>query len=64
MINKVVLGLLLGASTSYVAAQTDIQVPPNNAYAQDSRGVVTRSAFGLCWRSGSWTPGDAVAGRP
>jgi OOP family OmpA-OmpF porin len=62
MINKVVLGLLLGASTSYVAAQTDIQVPANNAYAQDSRGVVTRSAFGLCWRSGSWTPGDAVAG--
>ncbi|ABR91226.1 OmpA family protein [Janthinobacterium sp. Marseille] len=62
MINKVVLGLLLGASSSYVAAQTDIQVPPNNAYAQDSRGVVTRSAFGLCWRSGTWTPGDAVAG--
>lgn len=61
MINKVVLGLLLGAS-SYVAAQTDIQVPANNAYAQDSRGVVTRSAFGLCWRSGTWTPADAVPG--
>ena len=42
MINKVVLGLLLGASASYVAAQTDIQVPANNAYTQDSRGVVTR----------------------
>lgn len=62
MINKVVLGLLLGASASYVAAQTDIQVPANNAYTQDSRGVVTRSAFGLCWRSGAWTPADAVAG--
>lgn len=62
MINKVVLGLLLGASSSYVAAQTDIQVPANNAYAQDSRGVVTRSAFGLCWRSGTWTPADAVPG--
>lgn len=62
MINKVVLGLLLGASASYVAAQTDIQVPANNAYAQDSRGVATRSAFSLCWRSGTWTPADAVAG--
>lgn len=62
MINKVVLGLLLGASSSFAAAQTDIQVPSKNAYTQDSRGVVTRSDFGLCWRSGTWTPEDAIAG--
>jgi OOP family OmpA-OmpF porin len=64
MFNKLVLGLLVGAASSYAAAQTitDIQVPSNSAYSQDSRGVVTRSAYGLCWRSGSWTPNDAVAG--
>ncbi|MGH8806278.1 MAG: OmpA family protein [Noviherbaspirillum sp.] len=29
---------------------------------QDSRGVIARSPFGLCWRTGYWTPADAVAG--
>jgi OOP family OmpA-OmpF porin len=29
---------------------------------QDSRGVIARNPFGLCWRTGYWTPADAVAG--
>ncbi len=64
MINKLALGLLVGAASSYVAAQTttDIQAPSNPAYSQDSRGTITRSNYDLCWRSGFWTPNDAVAG--
>lgn len=64
MINKLALGLLVGAASSYAAAQTvtDIQAPSSHSYSQDTRGTVTRSGFGLCWRSGSWTPDNAVAG--
>lgn len=62
MINKLALGFLMGASSVCVFAQTtDIQIP-NDGYNQDSRGAVTRSGYGLCWRSGTWTPNDAVAG--
>lgn len=62
MIDKLALGLLMGVSSTFAFAQTDIQAPQNNGYNQDSRGAVTRSGFGLCWRSGSWTATDAVAG--
>lgn len=42
---------------------TDIQAKtPNSAYVQDSRGVIARSGTGLCWRTGYWTPADAVPG--
>ncbi|MBI3284327.1 MAG: OmpA family protein [Burkholderiales bacterium] len=44
-------------------AQTDIRAgTPNSAYVQDGRGVITRSGAGLCWRTGYWTPADAVPG--
>ncbi|CAN5738248.1 OmpA family protein [soil metagenome] len=44
-------------------AQTDIKASTiNSAYLQDARGAVTRSGAGLCWRSGYWTPADAVTG--
>lgn len=33
-----------------------------SAYAQDSNGQIVRSADGLCWRTGYWTPSDAVTG--
>jgi OOP family OmpA-OmpF porin len=45
------------------SAQQDIQAKtPNSAYLQDSRGVIVRDPFGLCWRTGTWTPADAVPG--
>ncbi|HZW13906.1 MAG TPA: OmpA family protein, partial [Noviherbaspirillum sp.] len=45
------------------SAQQDIKAKtPNSAYLQDSRGVVARDPFGLCWRTGTWTPADAVGG--
>lgn len=35
---------------------------PYSAYVQDGRGVIARDPFGLCWRTGYWTPADAVPG--
>jgi OOP family OmpA-OmpF porin len=35
---------------------------PYSAYVHDTRGVITRNPFGLCWRTGYWTPADAVPG--
>jgi OOP family OmpA-OmpF porin len=47
----------------YAPLTTDIQAKtPYSAYVQDARGVITRNPFGLCWRTGYWTPADAVPG--
>lgn len=59
------LAITAGIAAASATAQTvtDINAKtPNSAYLQDSRGVVARSPFGLCWRTGTWTPADAVAG--
>ena len=61
------LAKLVFAASAVVAmsahAQTDIKAStPKSAYAQDSRGVVVRNSTGLCWRTGYWTPADAVPG--
>jgi len=57
---------LVFAASAVVAfsaqAQTAIQAKPNSAYIADTRGVILNSGTGLCWRSGYWTPGDAVPG--
>lgn len=62
--NKLALVFAASAVVSFSAsAQQDIQArTPNSAYLQDSRGVIARNPFGLCWRAGTWTPADAVAG--
>lgn len=65
MLNKFTLGLALGISAVSASAQSasDIKAnPEKSAYLQDSRGVIARSPFGLCWRTGYWTPADAVPG--
>jgi OOP family OmpA-OmpF porin len=47
----------------YAPLTTDIQArTPYSAYVQDARGVIARDPFGLCWRTGYWTPADAVPG--
>ena len=51
------------SSPPFAPLTTDIQAKtPHSAYVQDSRGVITRNPFGLCWRTGYWTPADAVPG--
>ena len=65
MLNKLAIGIVIGSLASGISAQTitDIQAPqPHSAYAQDARGTVVRSPYGLCWRTGSWAAADAVAG--
>jgi OOP family OmpA-OmpF porin len=47
----------------YAPLTTDIKAKtPYSAYVQDARGVIVRDPFGLCWRTGYWTPADAVPG--
>lgn len=47
----------------YAPLTTDVKVrTPYSAYVQDSRGSIVRNPFGLCWRTGYWTPADAVPG--
>lgn len=66
--NKLVKHAFLVAAslvTLSVAAQEikDIAAKtPYSAYVQDSRGVITRNPYGLCWHTGYWTPADSVPG--
>lgn len=65
MLKKFALGFALGAATAGAIAQTtsDIKAnPANSAYLQGEHGVIARSGFGLCWRSGYWSSADAVPG--
>lgn len=61
MITKLALVVLVGATSPLVTAQ-DITAPSSHSYNQNSSGTITRSAYGLCWRSGAWTENDAIAG--
>ena len=61
------LAKLVFAASAVVAmsahAQTDIKAAkPTSAYAQDASGNIVRNSTGLCWRTGYWTPADAVPG--
>jgi OOP family OmpA-OmpF porin len=50
-------------SPPYAPLTTDIKAnSPYSAYVQDARGIIVRNPFGLCWRTGYWTPADAVPG--
>jgi len=58
---KIVLAASAFVAISASAQTTDIRAnSPYSAYVQDSRGVIARSGTGLCWRTGYWTPADAV----
>lgn len=51
------------SSPPFAPITTDIQgKTPHSAYVTDSRGVIVRNPMGLCWRTGYWTPADAVPG--
>lgn len=60
---KTYVTCLIAMTSLSCLAQTDIKAAtPNSAYVQDGRGIVARSAFGLCWRTGYWTPADSIPG--
>jgi OOP family OmpA-OmpF porin len=65
--NKLVKLIFAASAVVAISASaqeiTDIQaLKPTSAYVQDGRGVIARDPFGLCWRTGYWTPADAVGG--
>jgi OOP family OmpA-OmpF porin len=63
MLKKIACGLVIGSAMAGASAQTDIRANSgSSAYLQDSRGIIVRSQHGSCWRSGAWSPVDAVAG--
>jgi OOP family OmpA-OmpF porin len=63
MFKKLAFGLVIGTAANALSAQTNIQAnTSNSAYVQDARGVIARTPDGLCWRTGYWTPADAVPG--
>ena len=54
---------LAQTSPPFAPVTTDLKAnAPYSAYVQDARGVIARDPFGLCWRTGYWTPADAVPG--
>lgn len=56
-LSKITLLATLGLSASVALAQ----VPNNDGYLFDTRGVVARSGYGLCWKTTRWTPAMAIA---
>jgi OOP family OmpA-OmpF porin len=49
-----VAGLILGVLSTQVGAQA------SGGYVVDSRGAVVKDPYALCWRSGYWTPAQAI----
>jgi OOP family OmpA-OmpF porin len=54
---RVFYAAVLGMSANAAVAQ----VPDNDGYLFDTRGVVARSGYGLCWQTTRWTPAKAIA---
>ncbi|MFL9877899.1 OmpA family protein [Herbaspirillum rhizosphaerae] len=60
-----IAGLLLPAFASAASAQSPTNIaatPASTAYNQDNQGNIARSQYGLCWRTGYWTPSNSVTG--
>ena len=52
---SLILAAMLGATIGTAVAQE------STGYVIDSRGAVVKSGYGLCWRTGYWTPAMAIA---
>ena len=51
---------VLAATLSVGASLAKAQTAADRVYVIDSRGEVAKSGFGLCWRTGYWTPAAAA----
>ncbi len=56
-LTNTLLAVALGLSATVAGAQ----VPNNDGYLFDTRGLVAKSGFGLCWKTTRWTPAMAIA---
>ena len=59
--HSLLLATLLGLSISALAQTPGIDMKGTVGYAIDQRGYVVKSGYGLCWRTGYWTPAMAIA---
>ena len=55
------LAALLGIAGSAFAQTPGVDMKGVVGYAIDQRGFVAKSGYGLCWRTGYWTPAMAIA---
>ncbi|HJW03273.1 MAG TPA: OmpA family protein [Azospira sp.] len=55
------LSIILAAIGTIACVAPALADTPTGAYLTDSRNVVAKSGFGLCWRTSSWTPAAAIA---
>lgn len=63
---KIAKNILLAATLATIGAAAQAQTPGVDlkgtvGYVIDQRGYVAKSGFGLCWRTGYWTPAMAIA---
>ena len=52
---------VVGVASSAIAQTPGIDMKDTIGYAIDQRGNVAKSGYGLCWRTGYWTPAMAIA---
>jgi OOP family OmpA-OmpF porin len=58
--HSLLLATLLGLSMSTLAQTKGVDRTGTVGYAIDQRDNVVKSGFGLCWRTGFWTPALAI----
>lgn len=59
--HSLLLAALLGSAVSALAQTPGVDMKGTVAYVIDQRGYVAKSGTGLCWRTGYWTPAQAIA---
>lgn len=60
--NNILLAAMLATVSVAAQAQTPgVDMSGTVGYVIDQRGYVAKSGFGLCWRTGYWTPAMAIA---
>src|ERR671930_1640924 len=55
------MSILQVIALSMLAAPALAQSVANDGYARDATTVVVKNPFGLCWCSGQWSEGKAIA---
>ena len=60
MNSRIIAALLTAAGLFAAAGTVQAQTAADRVYAIDSRNEVAKSGFGLCWRTGYWTPAAAA----
>ena len=60
MINKFAKKSVLLALAAGLSVGASLAHAQERVYAVDQRDAVVKSGFGLCWRTGSWTPAAAA----